>query len=168
MLHNGNGMSFLFSVFTHVTKVLTFVAIRHVCVQTNAVKIMLWSKSWWFCAYLCVIYYLKIMEKEKRSYFLLKYIFLISYKSLFCHKKKSLMQICQTRNCHLKSNATRPLCHFALLSLIYWLISLVFLFCLRLVINRLHCKRIYCPKLVETPIKLTPVSNEVGHWSKAR
>ena len=41
----------LFSVFTHVTKVLTTVAIRHLGVQTNAVKLMLRSKSRWFCAY---------------------------------------------------------------------------------------------------------------------
>ena len=41
----------VFSVFTHMTKVLTTVAIRHVGVQTNTVKLMLQSKSWWFCAY---------------------------------------------------------------------------------------------------------------------
>ena len=35
----------VFSVFTHVTKVLTTVAIRHLGVQTNTVKLMLRSKS---------------------------------------------------------------------------------------------------------------------------
>ena len=36
------------------TSILTTVAIRHVGVQTNTIKLMLRSKSWWFCAYLWI------------------------------------------------------------------------------------------------------------------
>ena len=75
----------------------------------------------YFIFYLFIFILLKIMEKEKKGYFLLKQVILSRTKAFFVIKK-SLMQICQTRelsrNCYLKSNGTKSLCHFALISLI--------------------------------------------------